>query len=243
MGERCGATVYEQGTERSPVDIAEWALGQAKSAGVDVLVVDTAGRLHVDEELMDELAAIREADQAARRPAGARRDDRPGRRQRRRELRRAGRLRRRRADQARRRRPRRRRALGQGGDRQADHLRVDRRADRAARALPPRADGLADPRHGRRAVADREGGGGLGRRSGRGARAQDPQAGVHARGLPRPDAPGAQDGPALERARDDARHGQADEAASPGGHGRARARPAGGDHPLDDARPSAPTRR
>ena len=59
MGKRCGATVYEQGTERSPVDIAEWALGQAKSAGVDVLVVDTAGRLHVDAELMDELAAIR----------------------------------------------------------------------------------------------------------------------------------------------------------------------------------------
>ena len=59
MGGRCGATVYEQGTERSPVDIAEWALGQAKSAGADVLVVDTAGRLHVDAELMDELAAIR----------------------------------------------------------------------------------------------------------------------------------------------------------------------------------------
>ncbi len=59
MGKRCGAAVYEQGTERSPVDIAEWALGQAKSAGVDALVVDTAGRLHVDAELMDELAAIR----------------------------------------------------------------------------------------------------------------------------------------------------------------------------------------
>ena len=59
MGKRSGATVYEQGTERSPVDIAEWALGQARSAGHDVLIVDTAGRLHVDEELMDELAAIR----------------------------------------------------------------------------------------------------------------------------------------------------------------------------------------
>jgi signal recognition particle subunit SRP54 len=59
MGKRSGATVYEQGTERSPVDIAEWALGQARSAGTDVLIVDTAGRLHVDEELMDELAAIR----------------------------------------------------------------------------------------------------------------------------------------------------------------------------------------
>ena len=61
MGKRCGATVFEQGTERSPVDIAEWALGQAKSAGLDVLIVDTAGRLHVDTDLMDELVAIRKA--------------------------------------------------------------------------------------------------------------------------------------------------------------------------------------
>ncbi len=59
MGKRSGATVYEQGTERSPVDIAEWALGQAKSNGLDVLIVDTAGRLHVDEELMDQLSDIR----------------------------------------------------------------------------------------------------------------------------------------------------------------------------------------
>jgi signal recognition particle subunit SRP54 len=61
MGKRSGATVYEQGTERSPVDIAEWALGQTRSNGQDVLIVDTAGRLHVDEELMDELVAVRKA--------------------------------------------------------------------------------------------------------------------------------------------------------------------------------------
>ena len=59
MGKRSGATVYEQGTERSPVDIAEWALGQARAQRKDVLIVDTAGRLHIDEQLMDELAAIR----------------------------------------------------------------------------------------------------------------------------------------------------------------------------------------
>src|SRR6478735_3727256 len=58
MGKRSGATVYEQGTERSPVDIAEWALGQARSERKDVLIVDTAGRLHVDEELMAELSDI-----------------------------------------------------------------------------------------------------------------------------------------------------------------------------------------
>jgi signal recognition particle subunit SRP54 len=59
LGQRAGATVYEQGTDRDPVAIAEWALGQARSAGLDALIVDTAGRLHVDEELMDQLAAIR----------------------------------------------------------------------------------------------------------------------------------------------------------------------------------------
>src|SRR4029079_10045842 len=59
MGKRSGATVYEQGTERDPVDIAGWALDQARSDGIDVLIVDTAGRLHVDEELMEQLVAIR----------------------------------------------------------------------------------------------------------------------------------------------------------------------------------------
>jgi len=59
VGERAGATVYEQGTGRDPVDVAEWALGQAKADRRDVLIVDTAGRLHVDAELMDQLAQIK----------------------------------------------------------------------------------------------------------------------------------------------------------------------------------------
>jgi signal recognition particle subunit SRP54 len=59
VGERAGARVYSQGTDRDPVDIAEWAVAQAQSQGDDVLIVDTAGRLHVDEELMAELARIR----------------------------------------------------------------------------------------------------------------------------------------------------------------------------------------
>jgi len=59
VGERAGATVYEQGTERDPVDIAAWALDRAREENRDVLIVDTAGRLHVDEELMDELSRIR----------------------------------------------------------------------------------------------------------------------------------------------------------------------------------------
>jgi len=59
VGKRAGATVYEQGTGRDPVDVAEWALGQAKAERRDVLIVDTAGRLHVDAELMDQLAQIK----------------------------------------------------------------------------------------------------------------------------------------------------------------------------------------
>src|ERR671927_588725 len=59
VGTQAGATVYEQGTDRDPVDIAAWALDQAKRDGKDVLIVDTSGRLHVDEALMQELANIR----------------------------------------------------------------------------------------------------------------------------------------------------------------------------------------
>src|SRR5215208_3801686 len=59
LGKQAGATVYEQGTERDPVEVAEWAVGQAKAQSKDVLIVDTAGRLHVDEELMAELSRIR----------------------------------------------------------------------------------------------------------------------------------------------------------------------------------------
>ena len=41
------------------MDVAEWALGQAKAEKRDVLIVDTAGRLHVDEDLMNELSAVK----------------------------------------------------------------------------------------------------------------------------------------------------------------------------------------
>src|ERR671932_731430 len=58
VGGQVGATVYHQGAGRDPVDIAEWALDQARTEARDVLIIDTSGRLHVDEELMDELARI-----------------------------------------------------------------------------------------------------------------------------------------------------------------------------------------
>jgi signal recognition particle subunit SRP54 len=61
VGAEAGAAVYEQGTERDPVEIARWALQRAKDEGKDVLIIDTAGRLHVDEDLMSELVNIRQA--------------------------------------------------------------------------------------------------------------------------------------------------------------------------------------
>ena len=61
VGAQAGAEVYEQGTDRDPVDIAAWALEQAKRDGKDVLIVDTSGRMHVDEQLMAELVQIRDA--------------------------------------------------------------------------------------------------------------------------------------------------------------------------------------
>src|SRR3954447_8281476 len=59
VGAQAGATVYEQGTSRDPVDIAEWALDRAREENRDVLIIDTSGRLHIDEELMEELRKIR----------------------------------------------------------------------------------------------------------------------------------------------------------------------------------------
>ncbi len=59
VGAQAGATVYEQGTDRDPVDIAGWALEQATRDGKDVLIIDTAGRLHVDQALMEELGRVK----------------------------------------------------------------------------------------------------------------------------------------------------------------------------------------
>ncbi|HMD51899.1 MAG TPA: signal recognition particle receptor subunit alpha, partial [Solirubrobacteraceae bacterium] len=61
VGAQAGAEVYERGTDGDPVEIASWALERARQDGKDVLIVDTSGRLHVDEALMAELARIRDA--------------------------------------------------------------------------------------------------------------------------------------------------------------------------------------
>ena len=59
LGKQAGAAVYQRGTEGDPVEVAEWAVGRAKEEGRDALILDTAGRLHIDADLMDELAEIK----------------------------------------------------------------------------------------------------------------------------------------------------------------------------------------
>ena len=61
MGDRAGAEVYRREGETDAVAIATWALEETRRQGKDVLIVDTAGRLHVDADLMDELVRIRKA--------------------------------------------------------------------------------------------------------------------------------------------------------------------------------------
>lgn len=51
---------YASTTEMNPVDIAAAAIDEAKEQGCNVVLLDTAGRLHIDEHLMEELAAIKE---------------------------------------------------------------------------------------------------------------------------------------------------------------------------------------
>ncbi|MBR5272664.1 MAG: signal recognition particle protein [Clostridia bacterium] len=58
VGEKAGVPVFEMGTE-NPVKIAKEAIKHAKDHGNDYVFLDTAGRLHIDEELMDELKSIK----------------------------------------------------------------------------------------------------------------------------------------------------------------------------------------
>ena len=61
LGEGAGIPVFNMGQGQSPVNICKAAVEHARSHGNDVIIFDTAGRLHVDDELMDELGAIKEA--------------------------------------------------------------------------------------------------------------------------------------------------------------------------------------
>ncbi|MBQ1801737.1 signal recognition particle protein [Lachnobacterium bovis] len=58
-GEKQGVEVFAMGNKNKPADIAKAAVNHAISNGNNVLIIDTAGRLHIDEEMMDELVEIK----------------------------------------------------------------------------------------------------------------------------------------------------------------------------------------
>ncbi|RUM37422.1 MAG: signal recognition particle protein [Desulfobulbus sp.] len=58
LGEQIGVPVFDSTTSQSPVDIARLAVAEAEQKSYDTVLIDTAGRLHVDEELMGELQEI-----------------------------------------------------------------------------------------------------------------------------------------------------------------------------------------
>ncbi len=61
LGEQIGVPVYSEPENKNPVQIAENAIKEAKKEGYNLVIIDTAGRLAVDEAMMQEIAAIKEA--------------------------------------------------------------------------------------------------------------------------------------------------------------------------------------
>ena len=61
LGEQLEVPVYTEADSKNPVQIAKNAVAHAKANGYDVVIVDTAGRLAVDEEMMEEIGNIKEA--------------------------------------------------------------------------------------------------------------------------------------------------------------------------------------
>ncbi len=61
LGEQIGVPVYTEEGNKNPVEIAQNAIKEAKQKGYNLVIIDTAGRLAVDEAMMQEIAAIKEA--------------------------------------------------------------------------------------------------------------------------------------------------------------------------------------
>ncbi len=61
LAEQIAVDIYTEEENKNPVEIAQNAIAQAKAKGNDVVIIDTAGRLAVDEQMMNEIAAIKEA--------------------------------------------------------------------------------------------------------------------------------------------------------------------------------------
>jgi signal recognition particle subunit SRP54 len=60
LGKQIDVPVFEMGADADPVEIARQGIANARERGVDTVIIDTAGRLQIDEEMMGELARIKE---------------------------------------------------------------------------------------------------------------------------------------------------------------------------------------
>ncbi|MEE3398529.1 MAG: signal recognition particle protein [Eubacterium sp.] len=58
-GEKVGVPVFEMGTDHKPVEIVQEALKYARANGINLVFIDTAGRLHIDTDMMDELKDVK----------------------------------------------------------------------------------------------------------------------------------------------------------------------------------------
>lgn len=60
LGQQIGVPVFELGSDADPVDIARQGVERAKAEGIDTVIIDTAGRLQIDQDMMAELARIKQ---------------------------------------------------------------------------------------------------------------------------------------------------------------------------------------
>ena len=155
LGEQLGVPVFSEKGAKDPVKVCQQAVAKAKAEECQVVILDTAGRLAIDEELMQELGLIDRrvnpdqvylvvdgmTGQDAVNSAAAFNE--------------ALETRRRRDDQARRRCPRWRAAFGQARHRCARQVHRHRRTSRQSRALSPRGNGGPHSRPGRHFAACR----------------------------------------------------------------------------------------
>ena len=77
-GEKVGVEVFSMGDKQNPVNIAKAAIEHAKSHNMNVVFLDTAGRLHVDEDMMNELVADQRSRSCRSDSSGCRCYDRTG---------------------------------------------------------------------------------------------------------------------------------------------------------------------
>ena len=133
LGSQIDVPVYTEEGNSNPVQIAENAIKYAKANHLDLVIVDTAGRLAVDEAMMNEIEAIKKAIKPQETLFVV--DSMTG------------------QDTPRRRHPRRRRTFDPHRGDQAHQIRGYGRKTRRARSLPPLANGRPNSGHGRHRIA------------------------------------------------------------------------------------------